>query len=166
MHVPVPVVSARDSFSRALTMLLRHDIGCIIVPPEGLWPDYGIVTKHDLLSRLNARRRDPWHLRVADMMTAPIERVEPDTQLSMCARLMVDREISNLPVFEHGQPVGILGAAQVFGALEERGWGSEVTPALRRSARARVARRRQPFVRNPDVLVDTRLTEVGRKCGG
>ena len=162
MHVPVPKISARESFSRALVMLLRHDVGCVLVPPEGNSREYSIVTKHDLLSRLNSRRRDPWHLRVADIMTSPIQNVSADTLLSVCARLMVDNEISNLPVFGDNRPVGVLGAAQVFGALEERGWGSEVSPVLRRATRARVARRLQPFVPNPEAMVDAILADLER----
>ena len=75
---------------------------------------------------------------------------------------MVDNEISNLPVFGDNRPVGVLGTAQVFGALEERGWGSEVVPALRRAARARVARRLQPIVPNPEAMVDTILADLER----
>jgi len=133
MHVPVPCLPARESFARAVTELLRHDVSCFLVPPEGGRRDYGIVTKHDLLERVNNRRRNPWQLRVAELMTTPLCTVTPHTALAACAELLVDHEIGSLPVFEAGQPVGILNAAQVFGALEARGWGVEVAPALRRA---------------------------------
>ena len=38
MHVPVPKISARESFSRALVMLLRHDVGCVLVDVELVTP--------------------------------------------------------------------------------------------------------------------------------
>lgn len=161
MHVPVPVIPARESFAAAVRMLLLNETGCLLVPPDpGNGDAWGIVTKTDLLQHVMARRRNPWQLRVRDVMTTPVLSVGPDTLLEDCINVLVDQRVERLVVFDGGKPVGVVYAAVVVAALEERGWESAIVPARRRLARERIARHLRPHVAQPDDLADEILAEL------
>ena len=61
---------------------------------------------------------------VADVMTAPLTAVAPDCTLVECSRIMSEKNIRRLPVFDGGTPVGIVSDTDIFAAVEESGWGN------------------------------------------
>ena len=160
MHSPVPTIAARASFAQATQALLRADIGCLLVPPEAGHSEWGIVTKTDLLEKVFARSRNPWQLRVTDVMTTSVLTVEATTLLEECIALLVERRVERLVVFDGYQPVGVLYAAVVVAALEERSWRSEMAPARWRTARKRISHQLSPYVSDPERLADQILAEL------
>src|SRR5262245_40426555 len=62
----------------------------------------GIVTRADLQAVLGAAENSVKRTRVrlGDIMTRRVETIEPDDPLERAARIMLDREISGLPVVE------------------------------------------------------------------
>lgn len=47
-------------------------------------------------------------MQIKQVMSAPIGAVSPDTSIRECARLMQRASVSELPVWEHGKPIGLL----------------------------------------------------------
>jgi len=102
------------------------------------------------------------HLKVREVMTAPPITVPGDVPLEEAARLMVDRDISCLPVVDLvsralGKPreqlVGIITQGDIFGAFVEILGGDD--PVLRVT------------IRSPDVPGElARLTNVIAELGG
>jgi acetoin utilization protein AcuB len=75
------------------------------------------------------------HLQVKEVMSSPAITVPVDSPLEEAARLMVEREISCLPVMRAGELVGIITEGDIFRAFVEILGGGD--PALRITLRAR-----------------------------
>ena len=75
----------------------------------------GIITERDLTAAL-AERADPATTPVADYMTAAPEVLQPDSELTEAARLMLELGIRHLPVVRKGQLVGVLSMRDVLDA--------------------------------------------------
>jgi CBS domain-containing protein len=73
-------------------------------PSTGIGLDLVKIT--DLLSRMTVRQ----------LMTKDPKTITPDTPLIEAARMMLEQEISALPVMEAGQLVGIITESDIFRA--------------------------------------------------
>jgi acetoin utilization protein AcuB len=75
------------------------------------------------------------HLQVKEVMSSPPITVPADSPLEEAARIMVEREISCLPVMREGKLVGIITQGDIFRAFVEILGGGD--PALRITLRAK-----------------------------
>ena len=73
-------------------------------PSTGIGLDLVKIT--DMLSRMTVRQ----------LMTKDPKTITPDTPLIEAARMMLEQEISTLPVMEAGQLVGIITESDIFRA--------------------------------------------------
>jgi CBS domain-containing protein len=112
MNSPVFVVSPGDTVARARNLMLKHKISRLPVVDEdsGL---AGIITKKDIGYRLRQtepiwRRRPIDSIPVSVLMTPDPVTVTLDTSISAVASLMLDRDISGIPVVDASGMVGIL----------------------------------------------------------
>jgi len=112
MNSPVFVVSPGDTVARARNLMLKHKISRLPVVDEdsGL---AGIITKKDIGYRLRQtepiwRRRPIDSIPVSVLMTPDPVTVTMDTSISAVASLMLDRDISGIPVVDASGMVGIL----------------------------------------------------------
>jgi acetoin utilization protein AcuB len=79
----------------------------------------GILTLADLQAVLGIQehRRGRADVCLGDIMTREVSTVSPDDPLERASRLMLEQEISGLPVVEDGAVVGIITESDVFGAF-------------------------------------------------
>lgn len=112
MNSPVFVVSPGDTVARARNLMLKHKISRLPVVDEdsGL---AGIITKKDIGYRLRQtepiwRRRPIDSIPVSVLMTPDPVTVTTDTSISAVASLMLDRDISGIPVVDATGMAGIL----------------------------------------------------------
>jgi acetoin utilization protein AcuB len=79
----------------------------------------GIVTRDDLQGVLeraeNSVRRT--RVKLGDIMTPKVKTVAPDDPLERAARLMLENEISGLPVVRDGRVVGMITESDIFAAF-------------------------------------------------
>ena len=68
----------------------------------------GIVTSHDLVTKVMALEGDPATCALADVMSHPIITVSPDTSMKEASRLMRDEKVEALVVCEEGKIRGIV----------------------------------------------------------
>ena len=122
---PKPMtVSASRSLRDAFWLMLDHKVrrlpvmdngrlvGIVTVedlrraqPPTGVGLDLVKIT--DVLSRMNVRQ----------VMTKNPRAIAAEAPLIEAARMMLEHEISALPVMEHGELVGIITESDIFRAL-------------------------------------------------
>jgi len=111
MSVPVHVVAPDDTVAYARNLMVKHKISrLLIVNENGL---AGIVTKKDLAYRLrqgNAswKRRPLSQLRVSTIATENLVVVSQDTPAIQIARIMIEKDISSVPIVDAGSVVGIV----------------------------------------------------------
>jgi CBS domain-containing protein len=103
----------------------------------------GILTQGDLLAALGPQENDPKRagLRLGDLMTKSVRTVRPDDRVETAARVMLDHEISGLPVVDGGRVIGLItesdlfeAFARVMGRVRELAGGADLL-ALRRARR-------------------------------
>jgi CBS domain-containing protein len=68
----------------------------------------GILTERDLVKKVIAQGIDPRNLKVGEIMSSPINAIEPDASLRDAAALMLRAGVKRLPVIFQGKLVGII----------------------------------------------------------
>ncbi|OAN50117.1 hypothetical protein A6A04_01535 [Paramagnetospirillum marisnigri] len=113
---PVSSLQRAAAFSRALEMLSRSDVSCVVIADtEGAC---GILTERDVV-RLLRQGVDPQSVTVGELMTAPIVTVSRDSSLLDASALLAERRIRRVVVVDEGnRPVGILSQHEIVKGLE------------------------------------------------
>jgi CBS domain-containing protein len=91
----------------AVRMMVDRNVGAVVIVEGGRL--LGILSEHDVVSRLVLRRRDPEATGVADLMRTSFPTVRDDADRTSILRLMSEHHIQHLPVLDaQGQVVTIL----------------------------------------------------------
>jgi CBS domain-containing protein len=110
----VVAVGPAQSLREAAQLMAKHRVGSAVVQDaEQL---VGILTERDVLGAV-ASANDPEAVSVEQIMTADVVTVGPDWDLIEAARVMADRRIRHLVVYEGGQLLGVLSVRDVLPAV-------------------------------------------------
>lgn len=113
------VITVKDdeTVKRAVNIMNRHQIGCLVVEKNG--SAVGILTERDLMKRVLAKCKDPKKTKVRDVMTYPIKYVNPETDVEQAARIMFKLKIKKLPVIEGTRLVGLVTVTDIARSSEK-----------------------------------------------
>lgn len=104
MSKPVATVSPSDSFFHAVSVMLEHKCGCIVVVQGGV---VGIITERDVMRQI-VKGVDFMHVPVKDVMSKPVITISPHEDPLKALSIMADKRIRRLPVVHEGKVVGIV----------------------------------------------------------
>ncbi len=107
-------VRADATLSRAVTLLVEHNIGALVVMNEQAKLT-GIISERDVVRAL-ARGENALVQRVGDVMTAAVIVASPQDDLRSVMNTMTQKRIRHLPVLEQGQLVGIVSIGDMVKA--------------------------------------------------
>jgi len=102
----VMTIDEEATVKKAVELMNKHEIGCLIVMREG--KPSGILTERDLLKRVLAESRDPEKIKVLEVMSKPLVVGRPHMDVEDAARLMFKMKIKKLPVVEKGRLLGLV----------------------------------------------------------
>ena len=102
----VVTVEEAVSVKKAVEIMNKHEIGCLIVTKRG--KPIGIVTERDMLTRVLAELRSPDKTKIAEIMSRPLIVADPQMDLEEAARLMFKMKVKKLPVVSNGKLVGLV----------------------------------------------------------
>jgi CBS domain-containing protein len=111
MRSPVYVIERSEPIQRARNLMFKYDVGRLPVMDDGKL--VGIVTKYDITNRL-CQAAPEWRRRPIDMipihlvMTENPVTIYPDATMPQAAVLMLDNEVSGLPVERDGEIIGMI----------------------------------------------------------
>lgn len=111
MRSPVYVIERNEPIQRARNLMFKYDVGRLPVMDGGKL--VGIVTKYDITNRL-CQAAPEWRRRPIDMipihlvMTENPVTIYPDATMPQAAVLMLDNEVSGLPVERDGEIIGMI----------------------------------------------------------
>lgn len=125
MKSPVVSIEANKTVAEALHRMQEQGISSIIVTPATPNQPQGIVTKHDIISKVVSLGKDPQKLKAQDVMTSRLITVPPDCPLRDAAALMTEKGIRRVLVSRGGEIIGIVSDTDIFRAVEESGWGPD-----------------------------------------
>ena len=100
------IVEEDISVKKAVELMNKHEIGCLIVTKRG--KPIGIVTERDMLTRVLAELRSPDKTKIAEIMSRPLIVADPQMDLEEAARLMFKMKVKKLPVVSNGELVGLV----------------------------------------------------------
>lgn len=100
-------VDADAQVSDAIDMLAQHRIGALPVS-DGDSGVAGIFSERDMIRCLHKHGEAALHMKVRDMMTAPVVTVSPNTTVMEALTLMTERRFRHLPVVEGNRMVAFV----------------------------------------------------------
>lgn len=75
--------------------------------------EYGILLLSDIAKKVLAQDRSPERVNVYEVMSKPVIGVDPQMDVRYCARLFDNFGLSNTPVLQNGEVVGVVGYNQI-----------------------------------------------------
>ena len=111
MSAPVYVVERNEPIQRARNLMFKYGVGRLPVLDNGKL--VGIVTKYDITNRLNQaapewRRRPIDKVPIQVVMTEKPITIFSDATMAQAAELMLENDISGLPVEREGEILGMI----------------------------------------------------------
>jgi CBS domain-containing protein len=112
MTSSVITVDPKTSVAQAAKIMSQESIGSLIIKsnsePEGL------ITESDIISKVVSRDIKASQLKVGEVMTKNLIKIDPGSHLHEAARIMAKNNIRRLPVVNNGVLVGILTSTDVM----------------------------------------------------
>jgi CBS domain-containing protein len=102
----VITVEEKATIKKAVELMNKHEIGCLIVVKKG--KPAGIVTERDMLKRILQESKDPEKIKVNEIMSKPLIVGKPQMDIEDAVKLMFKRNIKKLPVADEGHLVGLV----------------------------------------------------------
>lgn len=108
MRTDVTKVDGRTDVLAALKIMKKVGATSLIVERRDENDEWGMVLFSDIARQVIAKNRAPERVNVYEIMTKPVLTVRPDMEIRYCARLFENFGISQAPVVEKGEIVGMV----------------------------------------------------------
>ncbi len=89
----------------ACAMTTHHCSSVLIIDSSGAMQ--GILTEHDLLTRVLAKGLSPQTTQAAEVMTHNPQCVGPDMKVAQAVLIMIERGFANLPIVSDSKILGV-----------------------------------------------------------
>lgn len=120
MHEKHIEMDGLDTVKQALDAMKDDKADVLIVKKRNENDAFGMVVLADIVKKVLAKDKAPDRVNLYEIMAKPVISVEPDLDVRYCARLFDRFGLSNAPVVEKGQVIGIVSYDElVFNGLCE-----------------------------------------------
>jgi len=114
------VLDGMATVAEALQAMKQESVTVAIVKKRSDHDAFGILLLSDIAKRVLAKDRAAERINVYEIMSKPVIPVEPDMDVRYVARMFDSFGLSNAPVIENGQVLGIVSYRElVFEGLCE-----------------------------------------------
>ncbi|MBZ3936169.1 CBS domain-containing protein [Methanimicrococcus blatticola] len=132
MSSPVYIVEPDETVAHARNLMMRHKVGSILVVDDPLI--LGIFTKSDLNMKLFEeeaawKRRPIDQIPIKSVMTADVVTLSPNASIAEAAKLMVEKNIDHIPIFEK-EVLGIVSKTDLIRFAAESATNGRVGDAM------------------------------------
>ncbi len=110
----IKTVKPDDSVHAAVKKMNKFGIGSVIVISSGR--PVGIITETNIMRRVVEPRMDPATVWAKDIMTSPLVTIDQTAAVEEAAKIMVDKNISRLPVTNGIKLVGLISSTDIVKA--------------------------------------------------
>lgn len=108
MHEKHIEMDGLDTVKQALDAMKDDKADVLIVKKRNENDAFGMVVLADIVKKVLAKDKAPDRVNLYEIMAKPVISIEPDLDVRYCARLFDRFGLSNAPVVESGQVVGIV----------------------------------------------------------
>ncbi|QUM76296.1 CBS domain-containing protein [Moritella sp. 24] len=98
-----------QTIREAIDAMKKNDTKVIIVNKRDQHDAYGILVLSDIAKQVLAKDRSPDRVNIYEVMAKPIVSVPPEMDIRYCARLFERFGLSNAPVIENEDILGLIG---------------------------------------------------------
>jgi CBS domain-containing protein len=123
-------ITPDSTLQDAARLMTERELGHLVVAERGTDKPLGVLSTLDIAAAIGGTSTTQTlgrATRVDELMSTSVVTVSPDTSLKHAAALLVEREISGMPVVGSGQVVGVVSEADIIEV--ER--GAAAAPRLR-----------------------------------
>jgi CBS domain-containing protein len=99
------------------TLLMRHDVGSVLVEENG--SIRGIITATDLIAKVVKKDRDAKTITAKHLMSKPVIMIDGEEELFKAINMMKRYKIRRITVIVDGNPAGVLSATQIAKDLKK-----------------------------------------------
>jgi len=100
------------SVFEALELLAQHEVGALMVLEGDRL--VGVFSERDYTRKIALQGRNSRETRVAEIMTANVFTVAPDTGTRACMTLMSEKRIRHLPVVDGNAVIGMISIRDIM----------------------------------------------------
>lgn len=118
MSSPVIESKEHETAREIAEKMMRYRVGAIIVTDEKGSP-LGIVTKTDLVEKVIAKNLRPDGVKAREIMTTPLETIDPEAKIEDALRKMNKLKISRLAVVYKNKLVGLISLKDILQVTPE-----------------------------------------------
>jgi CBS domain-containing protein len=111
MTTEIITIDENASVKEAAEIMNLNEISCLIAARKG--KAVGIITERDLLKRVIVEAKNPKKTKVSEVMSTPLEVIPPDMSLEDAVRVMFDKKIKKLPVYEKNKIIGLVSLTDI-----------------------------------------------------
>jgi len=120
MHEKHIEMDGLNTVKQALDAMKDDKTDVLIVKKRNENDAFGMVVLADIVKKVLAKDKAPDRVNLYEIMAKPVISIEPDLDVRYCARLFDRFGLSNAPVVEKGQVIGIVSYDElVFNGLCE-----------------------------------------------
>jgi CBS domain-containing protein len=113
MTKDVATIRSAATVAEAVSLMRARDWKALIVDRRHEQDAYGMITESDIVYKVIAYGKDPFKVRVYEVMTKPCVVVNPDLGLEYIARLFANFNIQRAPVIQN-ELLGIISLADIL----------------------------------------------------
>ncbi len=114
-----PVIEAGENTTvvEVAELMRKYGIGSVVISSNG--KPVGIITKTDIICQVVANGSDPNTLKARDIMTTPLQTIEPDVLIEEALNKMNRLKISRLAVVYKDKLVGVVSIKDILQVTPE-----------------------------------------------
>ncbi|MBD2506394.1 CBS domain-containing protein [Nostoc sp. ATCC 53789] len=109
----VATIHSSATVAEAVRLLRARDWKALVVDRRHEHDAYGMITEKDIVYKVIAYGKDPFSVRVHEVMTKPCIVVNPELALEYVARLFADHNLQRAPVIQ-GELLGIISLVDIL----------------------------------------------------
>lgn len=110
-------IDSNASIREAVMKIINTGVGSLVVIENN--KPIGIITKRDLLWSIIYSSRSIDEIKVSDVMTKQLITINPDTSIIDIVNIMLNNNISHLPVVDNNELIGIISDRDLVELLSE-----------------------------------------------
>jgi PAS domain S-box-containing protein len=128
MSKDVITVGPKETVVSAAKTMSENNVSCAVVMDSSSLT--GILTEKDLLTMIAGKDKNFAKIKVAQIMSSPVDSIGPDLSVLDASEIMETKHIRRLPILEGEQLVGIVTQTDLARALTSYGMWKDVTEIM------------------------------------
>jgi len=110
-------IETKDSITEVATVMTEKGISSVIVKDGDEF--LGVITDHDIISKVVSKGLNPKEIKVGEVMSSPLITISPNVTIEEAAKKMRDNKIRRLLVEKNHQKLGTIVESDIIGVDPE-----------------------------------------------